>query len=142
MGRQSDRRGKEFDMDETTSGGVRIDKWLWAARFYKTRSLAAEAITSGKVELNGERTKPAKTVKAGDGVRIRSGVFEQVVQVKALSDKRGPASVAQTLYEETPESAAARAKLAERMRYEMPAAMDSGRPSKKDRRDIARLRKR
>ena len=129
-------------MDETASGGVRIDKWLWAARFYKTRSLAAEAITSGKVELNGERTKPAKGVKAGDSVRIRSGVFEQVVQVKALSDKRGPATVAQTLYEETPESAAARAKLAERMRYEMPAAMDSGRPSKKDRRDIARLRKR
>jgi len=129
-------------MDEATSGGVRIDKWLWAARFYKTRSLAAEAITSGKVELNGERTKPAKGVKAGDSVRIRSGVFEQVVQVKALSDKRGPASVAQTLYEETAESAAARAKLAERMRYEMPAAMDSGRPTKKDRRDIARLRKR
>ena len=129
-------------MDETASGGVRIDKWLWAARFYKTRSLAAEAITSGKVELNGERTKPAKGVKAGDSVRIRSGVFEQVIQVKALSDKRGPATVAQTLYEETPESAAARAKLAERMRYEMPAAMDSGRPSKKDRRDIARLRKR
>ena len=129
-------------MDETASGGVRIDKWLWAARFYKTRSLAAEAITSGKVELNGERTKPAKGVKAGDSLRIRSGVFEQVVQVKALSDKRGPATVAQTLFEETPVSAAARAKLAERMRYEMPAAMDSGRPSKKDRRDIARLRKR
>ena len=129
-------------MDDTTGGGVRIDKWLWAARFYKTRSLAADAITSGKVELNGERTKPAKGVKPGDSVRIRSGVFEQVVLVKALSDKRGPATVAQTLYEETAESAAARAKLAERMRYEMPAAMDSGRPSKKDRRDIARLRKR
>jgi ribosome-associated heat shock protein Hsp15 len=131
-----------MDMDETTSGGVRIDKWLWAARFYKTRSLAADAITSGKVELNGERTKPAKPVKGGDSVRIRSGIFEQVVRVKALSDKRGPASVAQALYEETAESAAARAKLAERMRYEMPAAMDSGRPSKKDRRDIERLRKR
>ena len=129
-------------MDETAAGGIRIDKWLWAARFYKTRSLAADAITSGKVELNGERTKPAKAVKAGDSVRIRSGVFEQIVQVKALLDKRGPATVAQTLYEETAESAAARAKLAERMRYEMPAAMDSGRPSKKDRRDIERLRKR
>ena len=129
-------------MDETAGGGVRIDKWLWAARFYKTRSLAADAVTSGKVELNGERTKPAKAVKSGDSMRIRSGVFEQIVQVKALSDKRGPAAVAQTLYEETAESAAARAKLAERMRYEMPAAMDSGRPSKKDRRDIERLRKR
>lgn len=129
-------------MDETTSGGVRIDKWLWAARFYKTRSLAADAIGSGKVELNGERIKPAKAVKVADTVRVRSGIFEHVVVVKALSDKRGPASVAQTLYEETAESAAARAKLAERMRYEMPAAMDSGRPSKKDRRDIERLRKR
>jgi ribosome-associated heat shock protein Hsp15 len=128
-------------MDETT-GGVRIDKWLWAARFYKTRSLAAEAVTSGKVELNGERTKPAKSVKAGDVVRLRSGIFEQVVTVLALSDKRGPAAVAQTLYAETAESAAARAKLAERMRYEMPSGVESGRPSKKDRRDIARLRDR
>ena len=129
-------------MDDTTSGGVRIDKWLWAARFYKTRSLAAEAVTSGKVELNGERTKAAKVVKPGDRLRIRAGIFEQVITVKALSDKRGPATVAQALYEETAESAAARATLAERMRYEMPAAMDSGRPSKKDRRDIERLRKR
>jgi ribosome-associated heat shock protein Hsp15 len=128
-------------MDEAT-GAVRIDKWLWAARFYKTRSLAADAVTSGKVELNGERTKPAKTVKAGDMIRMRSGVFEQVVEVKALSDKRGPATVAQTLYAETADSAAARAKLAERMRYEMPAGTESGRPSKKDRRDIARLRER
>jgi ribosome-associated heat shock protein Hsp15 len=123
-------------------GGVRIDKWLWAARFYKTRSLAADAITSGKIELNGERTKPAKTVKAGDILRIRQGVFEQIVAVKALSGSRGPAKVAQTLYEETAESAAARAKLAERMRYEMPAGTDTGRPSKKDRRDISRLRRR
>ena len=129
-------------MDDTTSGGVRIDKWLWAARFYKTRSLAADAVTSGKVELNGERSKPAKLVKIADSVRVRSGIFEHVVVVKALSDRRGPAPVAQTLYEETAESAAGRAKLAERMRYEMPGAMDSGRPSKKDRRDIERLRKR
>jgi ribosome-associated heat shock protein Hsp15 len=128
-------------MDETT-GGVRIDKWLWAARFYKTRSLAADAVTSGKVELNGERTKPAKSVKPSDMIRMRSGVFEQVVEVKALSDKRGPATIAQTLYAETAESAAARAKLAERMRYEMPAGTETGRPSKKDRRDIARLRDR
>ena len=122
--------------------GVRIDKWMWAARFYKTRSLAADAITSGKVELNGERTKPAKAVKAGDMLRIRQGVFEQIVSVKALSESRGPAKIAQTLYEETAESAAARAKLAERMRYEMPAWIDTGRPSKKDRRDISRLRRR
>ena len=131
--------------DEGTDGPggtVRIDKWLWAARFYKTRSLAAEAVTGGKVELNGERPKPAKGVKPGDELRIRSGVFEQVIHVRALSDRRGPATVAQTLYEETPESAAARAKMAERMRYEAPIGSESGRPSKKDRRDIRRLRDR
>lgn len=129
-------------MDETQSGSVRIDKWLWAARFYKTRSLAADAVTGGKVELNGERAKPAKGVKIGDELRIRSGVFEQVIQVRGLSERRGPATVAQTLYEETPESAAARAKMAERMRYEAPIGMDSGRPSKKDRRDIRKFRER
>lgn len=123
-------------------GSVRIDKWLWAARFYKTRSLAAEAVGGGKVELNGERPKPAKGVKVGDELRIRSGPFEQVVLVRGLSERRGPASVAQALYEETPESVAARARMAERMRYEAPITMDSGRPSKKDRRDIRRLRER
>ncbi|HEX8849014.1 MAG TPA: RNA-binding S4 domain-containing protein [Gemmatimonadaceae bacterium] len=129
-------------MNNDTHEPVRIDKWLWAARFYKTRSMAADAVTGGKVELNGERAKPAKGVKVGDTLRIRSGVFEQIVQVRGLSERRGPASIAQTLYEETPESAAARARMAERMRYEAPAAMDSGRPSKKDRRDIRRLRDR
>ena len=124
------------------SDGVRIDKWLWAARFFKTRSLAADAVTSGKAELNGERIKPAKAVKPGDMLRIRAGVFEQIVQVKALAESRGPAKVAQTLYEETAESAAARAKLAERMRYEMPNGAETGRPSKKDRRDMSRLRDR
>lgn len=125
-----------------TDDAVRIDKWLWAARFFKTRSMAADAVTGGKVELNGDRVKPAKTVKPGDELKIRIGYFEHVVRVQALSDKRGPASVAHTLYEETPESIAARARLAERMRYEMPMDVDSGRPSKKDRRDIRRLRER
>ena len=129
-------------MDETQGGSVRIDKWLWAARFYKTRSLAAEAVTGGKVELNGERAKPAKGVKAGDELRIRAGVFEQIVHVRGLSERRGPAAVAQTLYEETAESAAARAKMAERMRYEAPIGFDSGRPSKKDRREIRKFRDR
>ena len=128
--------------DPGAAGGVRIDKWLWAARFYKTRSMAADAVTSGKVELNGDRTKPAKAVKNGDTLRIRQGVFEQIIDVKALSESRGPAKVAQTLYAETPDSLAARATLAERMRYEMPPGTDTGRPSKKDRRDITRLRKR
>ena len=129
-------------MDDSEKGTTRIDKWLWAARFYKTRSMAADAVTGGKVELNGERTKPAKGVKLGDELRIRSGVFEQIVQVRGLSERRGPASVAATLYEETAESAAARAKMAERMRYEAPITMDTGRPSKKDRRDIRKFRER
>ena len=129
-------------MSDETSGSVRIDKWLWAARFYKTRSMAAEAVTGGKVELNGERAKPAKGVKPGDTLRIRSGVFEQVVTVRGLSERRGPAAVAHALYEETAESAAARAKMAERMRYEAPLGMHAGRPSKKDRREIRKLRDR
>ena len=123
-------------------GSVRIDKWLWAARFYKTRSMAADAVTGGKVELNGERPKPAKGLKVGDTLRLRIGVYEHVVVVRALSERRGPASVAQALYEETPESAAARAKMAERMRYEMPPGTETGRPSKKDRRDLNRYRRR
>ena len=121
---------------------VRIDKWLWAARFFKTRSMAADAVTGGKVELNGDRVKPAKSVKVGDELKIRIGFYEHVIAVRGLSEQRGPAVVAQALYEETPESAAARAKLAERMRYEMPKGTESGRPSKKDRRDIRRLRER
>lgn len=121
--------------------GVRIDKWLWAARFFKTRSLASEAAVGGKVEINGERAKPAKTVRVGDEVRLRLGVFEHVLTVRGLAERRGAASVAQALYEETPESAAARAKMAERMRYEAVALVaDAGRPSKKDRRDIRRAR--
>ena len=138
------RDGREqADADTAGAAGVRIDKWLWAARFYKTRSMAADAVTSGKVELNGERTKPAKALKTRDMLRIRQGVFEQIIEVKALSETRGPAKVAQTLYEETAESAATRAKLAERLRYEMPPGTDTtGRPTKKERRDISRLRKR
>ena len=121
--------------------GVRIDKWLWAARFFKTRSLASEAAAGGKVEVNGERAKPAKTVRVGDEVRVSLGVFEHVLLVRGLSERRGPASVAQGLYEETAESAAARARMAERMRYEAVALIaDAGRPSKKDRRDIRRAR--
>jgi ribosome-associated heat shock protein Hsp15 len=99
-------------------------------------------VTGGKVELNGDRVKPAKSVKVGDELKIRLGFYEHVIAVRGLSEQRGPAVVAQALYEETPESAAARAKLAERMRYEMPKGTESGRPSKKDRRDIRRLRER
>ncbi len=121
---------------------VRIDKWLWAARFFKTRSLAAEAIAGGKVTVGGARVKAAKTIGAGDEVRVRLGPFEHAVIVRGLSERRGPASVAVTLYEETAESAAARAKLAEQLRM-APAAFvyeDKGRPTKRDRRELDRFR--
>jgi ribosome-associated heat shock protein Hsp15 len=118
---------------------VRIDKWLWAARFYKTRSQATEAVDGGKVELNGARVKPAKDVKVGDEVRIRLGPYEHHLVVRALSDRRGSASVAQTLYEETPESIAAREKLREdhRLAPAMFVYEEKGRPTKKDRRALA-----
>src|SRR6516225_1651204 len=92
---------------------VRVDKWLWAARFFKTRSAATEAIAGGKVEVNGERAKPAKTMKPGDEVRIRLGPYEHILTVRALAERRGPAAVAQGLYEETAASREARQRLAE-----------------------------
>jgi ribosome-associated heat shock protein Hsp15 len=123
-------------------GRVRIDKWLWAARFFKTRSLAAEAVSAGKVELNGERIKPAKLIQLGDSVSVRLGPYLHVVHVRGISERRGPASVAATLYEETAESLAARVKLAEQLRM-APAAFvyeEKGRPTKRDRREIDRFR--
>ena len=120
----------------------RIDKWLWAARFFKTRSLAVEAISGGKILVHEERVKPAKMIQAGDQVSIRLGPYEHVVIVRGLSERRGPASVAATLYEETATSRAVREKLAEQLRM-APAAFvfeEKGRPTKKDRRDIERLR--
>jgi len=116
---------------------VRLDKWLWAARFYKTRALAVEAIDAGHVTLNGERPKPAKPVKPGDDVVLRRAPFEHVVVVKELSDKRGPAAVAATLYEETAESRAKRAMLATQMKSQ-PQPRFKGRPTKKTRRDYER----
>ena len=82
--------------DASTPGRVRIDKWLWAARFFKTRSLAAEAVTAGKVEINEERVKPAKLVQVGDSVSVRLGPYLHVVHVRAVSERRGPATVAAT----------------------------------------------
>ena len=127
---------------DSTRGKVRIDKWLWAARFYKTRSLAVEAIEGGKISLNGDSVKPAKLIQAGDEVRVRLGAFEHIVLVRDVSERRGPASVAALLYEETDASKVARAKLAELHRMAPPAFVfeERGRPTKKDRRDIERLR--
>jgi ribosome-associated heat shock protein Hsp15 len=123
-------------------GRVRLDKWLWAARFFKTRSLAAEAIGGGKILVNSERVKPAKLLQIGDEVRLRLGPYEHVVHVRGLSERRGPATVAATLYEETDASIAARAKLSEQLRM-APAAFvyeDKGRPTKRDRRELDRFR--
>jgi ribosome-associated heat shock protein Hsp15 len=121
--------------------GVRMDKWLWAARFFKTRALAARACELGRIESHGQRAKAAREVRVGDRLQVKndSGDFE--VEVLALSEMRGPAAVAQTLYRETEASRELRLKLAEE-RKAMPhfEAMREGKPSKRDRRDIDRLR--
>ena len=121
---------------------VRLDKWLWAARFYKTRGLAADAIDGGRVDVNGTRAKRAKMVQVGDEVRVRQTPFEHVVHVRGISERRGPASVAATLYEETLESKAKREALATRIRSMPTDDWDSGRPTKRDRRQIDRFKRR
>jgi ribosome-associated heat shock protein Hsp15 len=113
---------------------MRLDKWLWAARFFKTRTLAVEAVTGGRVSVNGERAKPAKELKIGDTLSIRRPPFEHVVVVKALSDKRGSATVAAALFHETDESKARRTVLIAEMKS-LPQPRFKGRPTKKTRRD-------
>jgi ribosome-associated heat shock protein Hsp15 len=118
---------------------VRLDKWLWAARFYKTRSLATQEIDKGRILVNGQAAKPARDVKPGDLVEIRQGAVLRAIQVRALSHMRGPAPVAQALYEETPESVARREE-AMRQRRDTPEpalAIEQGRPTKRDRRQLA-----
>lgn len=129
-------------MSDSESEAVRLDKWLWAARFFKTRSLAAEAIGGGKVEINGDRAKPSRIVRSGDKLCVRRGTYEWTVIVKDVSRLRGPAPQAQLLYEETEESLRQREEFVAQMKLERPADFDSwGRPSKKDRRDIARFKR-
>jgi ribosome-associated heat shock protein Hsp15 len=121
-------------------GRLRLDKWLWAARFYKTRSLAAQAVEGGKVKLNGERAKPAKDVKPGDLVEVRSGELQWQVEVRALSPRRGPAAEAAKLYAETGESRTRREQmLAMRRAGPHPAHDTHGRPTKRERRMIRRF---
>jgi ribosome-associated heat shock protein Hsp15 len=117
---------------------LRIDKWLWAARFYKTRSLACDEVTKHRVQINGQDVKPAREVKVGDTLTVRQGNITKIIVVKGISAARGPAPVAQLLYEETPESTALRAKLAEqnRMAAEPAHSIEHGRPTKRDRRQI------
>ncbi|KAB2308376.1 RNA-binding S4 domain-containing protein [Betaproteobacteria bacterium SCN2] len=117
---------------------MRLDKWLWAARFFKTRSLAAQAVDSGKVHWNGERCKPAREIRVNDNLRVRAGETEWEIIVRGLSDRRGPASVAQTLYEETAASKTRREEQAARRRLAREPAHDiKGRPTKRDRRQLA-----
>lgn len=126
---------------DTHPGRLRLDKWLWAARFFKTRALAADAIDTGRIDVNDERAKRSRTVQAGDTIRIRRPPFEQVVVVTGVSDQRGPAAVGAGLYRETEASQRAREALAAQLRAMGPPAFrDKGRPSKKERRDIDRWR--
>ena len=117
---------------------LRIDKWLWIARFYKTRTLASEEIAKGRVEVNDAEVKPAREVKPGDTVTLRQGAVKRTVVVKGISGMRGPAPVAQQLYEETPESVQAREQAAEQRRLapEPAHSIEDGRPTKRGRREL------
>ncbi len=114
---------------------VRLDKWLWSARFFKTRQLSIEAINAGHIELNGDRAKPAKSVKPGDEVTVRKPPYQYTLVVNAVSEKRGSATIARELFTETAGSIAAREKLLAELR-EMPAPLFKGRPTKRDRRTL------
>jgi ribosome-associated heat shock protein Hsp15 len=121
---------------------LRIDKWLWAARFYKTRTLASEEIDKGRVHINGVAVKPAREVKAGDLLQVRIGVITRMVTVLGVSDKRGSAPVAALLFSETPESVALRAAAAEsrRLAPEPALSLTQGRPTKRERRETDQAR--
>jgi ribosome-associated heat shock protein Hsp15 len=120
---------------------ARIDKWLWAARFFKTRSLASQAVAGGKVKLNGERTKPAKELRIGDELSIHIGAHEWLVRVMQVSDRRGPATVARALYEEDEASRARRIEqVALRRVVADPGSDRRGRPTKRERRELDRWR--
>jgi ribosome-associated heat shock protein Hsp15 len=122
--------------------GVRVDKWLWAARFFKTRSLATEAVLGGRVHVNGARVKPAKELRIGDVLLVTIGTVRRTIEVAGLSEKRGPAAIAVTLYTETEDSIAAREQAALERRLARPLGADLGaRPTKLDRRRLEALRR-
>ncbi len=128
-------------MGPTEETGARLDKWLWAARFFKTRSLAAKAIVGGKVQVNGRRAKRSSILRVGDRVRVRKRAVEYQLVVRSISEQRGPASQAAALYEETPESLQARADLAQQRKAAPTFSFrEKGRPSKKERRALNRLK--
>ena len=120
---------------------LRIDKWLWAARFYKTRSLATEEIDKGRVRVNDTEVKPAKEVKVGDTVALRQGPATRTLVVRGISDKRGGAPQAQLMYEETEASLNLRAQLTEQRRLEPASTLEHGRPTKRDRRSLDKVSK-
>jgi len=121
---------------------VRVDRWLWAARFYKTRALATDAVLGGHVQVNGVRVKPAKDVRVGDALQIRIGTIEWTVDVRGLADRRGPSSVARALYEERPGSKEERERQVMQRRLAKPIGADLGaRPTKQDRRRLDALRR-
>jgi ribosome-associated heat shock protein Hsp15 len=122
---------------------VRLDQWLWAARFYKTRALAARAVDGGRVQVGGQRVKRAKAIRVGDHVRVRQAPYEYHLVVRGLAERRGSAAAAGELYLETPESRSARESLATRLKNTPPPLFhEKGRPSKKERREMERLRRR
>ncbi len=123
-----------------SAAGMRLDKWLWAARFYKTRALAVADIDKGRIAVNGQVAKPARELHVADTLLLRQGAVQRTVVVRALSALRGPAPVAQALYEETADSLARRTKEAEarRLAAEPALSIEQGRPTKRDRRDIER----
>jgi len=117
---------------------VRLDKWLWAARLFKTRALAADEIAHGRVSVNGQAAKPSREVRPGDRIEVRQGSLTRTIDVRGLSAQRGPAAVAQLLYEETADSLEARRRAAEARRQgtEPALAIEQGRPTKRDRRQL------
>ena len=126
-------------MDNTD--GVRLDRWLWSARFFKTRQMAADAVRSGRVLLNDKRTKPAKSVRIGDQVRIRKAAFRYALQVTALSETRVGADIAVTLYDESEQSVEVRDALRTQLKLQRSGShLPKGRPSKRERRQLNRLR--
>ncbi|MCC6433013.1 MAG: RNA-binding protein [Gemmatimonadaceae bacterium] len=140
------RRGRPGPPDDdedndAPAGKVRLDKWLWAARFFKTRALAAEALDGGKVDVNGDRAKRAKLIQVGDRLRLRDGPYEWHLEVRDIAHRRGSAQIAQQLYEETADSRARRDAIHLQLKS-MPTAFAYGdsRPGKRERRDLRRLK--
>jgi ribosome-associated heat shock protein Hsp15 len=141
MSRREPDASREAEGDDAPPGKVRLDKWLWAARFFKTRALAAEAVDGGKVDVNGERPKRAKLLQVGDTVQLRQGPLEWKVVVASIASRRGSAQVAQLLYSESDESRTRRERVQEQLRqFPRGFAFGDSKPGKRDRRAIRKLK--